>query len=83
MIDKSKVSEQPISEGQVLRVSAGGWGLFAKDKMHGWMAYFRDGEEGIIKDESVAREMYALAIASPDCLAARLIRIKCDIAFDR
>lgn len=73
-VDPNRVSEGPASEAAVRNFLKGGWVLFAKTKGE-WRSYYLDGEEGVIRDEAVARELYGMALKSPKCQAAVLVRI--------
>lgn len=73
-VDLNRVSEGPANEGMVRRFLKGGWALFAKADGE-WRCYHLDGEEGIIEDEAVARELYGMAVKHPKCQAAVLVRV--------
>lgn len=74
--DPGRVSESPeMSDEAIDRWTAGGWGVFIQNRHGAWKSYYLDGENGIIRDTAVAREMYDRAVQDPSVKAARLIRI--------
>jgi hypothetical protein len=82
-LDLSKVSEGHMSPEMARRLTKGGWTLFAKMKKGDWKTYFLDGEDGLISEEAVAREMYDLLLREPRCEAASLVRLSPEKSFDR
>lgn len=80
MIDPTKINCGLESAASALAWAAGGWMVLAKSE-GSWKSYFLDGENGVVRRESDAREIYAITIRATLCEAARLIRILPESSF--
>lgn len=81
MIDPKTISNGPeMVEASANAWGAGGWMVLVKCEGV-WRPYSLDGDNGIVRNEDNARQIYSSAIKSPSCDAARLIRISPEFSF--